>query len=142
MSHEEKNTWAFGIIAPLGFVAYLTLSYINGDGPLDPKGYLWPMIWSIIGAIVAGILAGIVIGIVDGTSGLRGAGRVDRRDKEIGWLGDRVGNSFITIGGSGAIVLCFIEAPHVYIANALYLCFILAAILQTITKLIAYRRGF
>lgn len=135
MSYEEKNTWAFGAIAPVGYVVYLVLAYLAGSGPLDAETYVWPMVWAIVGAITAGILAGIVIGMA-------GARRVDRRDKEIGWLGSRVGNSFIAIGGVAALILCFVEAPHVYIANALYLCFVLAAMLQAATKLAAYQRGF
>lgn len=142
MSHEEKNTWAFGLIAPLGYLAYVAMAYVVGDGPLDASSYVWPMVWAIIGAIVAGILAGIVIGIAGGVSGEKGAGRVDLRDKEIGWLGARVGNWLIEVGGVAALILCFVRAPHVYIANALYLAFVLAAMLQSITKLVAYRRGF
>lgn len=142
MSYEEKNTWAFAVIAPLGYAVYLTLAYLTGEGPLDASAYVWPMVSSIGGAIVAGILAGIMLGILGGASGQKGASRSDHRDREIGWLGDRVGNSFVVIGGVAALVLCFVEAPHVYIANVLYLCFVLAAILQSVAKLIAYRRGF
>lgn len=137
MSYEEKNTWAFGVIAALGYVVYLVWSFAAGGGPLDPSTYVWPMVWAIGVGIAAGILAGIVIG----ASGGRGGGRVDQRDKEIGWLGARVGNSFIVIGGVAALILCFVQAPHAYIANALYLCFVLAAILESVAKLVAYRRG-
>lgn len=142
MSYEEKNTWAFGIIAPIGYTVYIALTFVFGAGPLDAATYVWPMIWSIVGAIIAGIVAGILIGMVGGARHARGANRVDARDKEIGWLGSRVGNSFIVIGGIGALVLCFVEAPHSYIANVLYLGFVLAAILQSIAKLVAYHRGF
>lgn len=135
MSYEERNTWAFGAIAPVGYVAYLVLADLVGSGPLDAETYVWPMVWAIIAAIVAGILAGIVLGMA-------GSRRVDQRDKEIGWLGSRVGNSFIVIGGVVALILCFVEAPHVYIANVLYLCFVIAAMLQSATRIAAYRRGF
>lgn len=135
MSYEEKNTWAFGVIAPVGYVAYLVLAFVFGGGPLDAGTYVWPMVWAIGGAIVAGIVAGIVIGMA-------GPRRIDQRDREIGWLGERVGNSLIVIGGIVAIILCFIEAPQVYIANVLYLCFVLAAMLQAAAKLAAYREGF
>lgn len=142
VSYEEKNTWAFGVIAPIGYCFYLVLAYLTGDGPLDPVTFVWPMIWSIGGAILAGIVAGIVIGVVSGAGGAKHASRIDRRDQEIGWHGSRVGNSFIVIGGVSALVLCFVQSPHVYIANVLYACFVLAAILQSATKLVAYRRGF
>lgn len=135
MSYEEKNTWTFGVIAVVGYAAYLVLAYLAGNGPLDAATYAWPMVWAVAGAIVTGILAGMVIGMA-------GARRVDRRDKEIGWLGERVGGAFTVIGGVAALILCFVEAPQVYIANVLYLCFVLAALLQSATKLVVYRRGF
>ena len=142
MSYEEKNTWAFGVIAVLGYLVYLALTFVVGGGPLDGSTYIWPMIGTIGGAIVVGILAGIAIGIGDGIAGDKNPGKVDQRDKEIGWLGERVGNSFIVIGGIVALVLCFVQAPHAWIANVLYLGFVIAAILQSMTKLAAYRRGF
>lgn len=142
MSYEEKSTWAFAITAPVGYLVYLVLTFATGEGPLGTTSYIWPMVGTILGAIVVGILSGIVLGIVSGAMGDKHVGKADQRDKEISWLGDRVGNSFIVVGGVGALILCFIQAPHTYIANLLYLCFVLSAILQSVTKLIAYRRGF
>lgn len=143
MSYEEKNTWVFAFIAPLGYIAYLVLLFTQlGGRPLVEAEYVWPMAGSILGAIVAGIVGGILVGIVTGiVSGGRDRSTSDQRDKQIGRFGEQVGNSFIVIGGVGALLLCFIEAPHFWIANVLYLCFVLAAILSSIAKLIAYRRG-
>lgn len=143
MSYEEKNTWVFAFIAPLGLIVYLVLLFTQLDGrPLAEADYVWPMAGTILGAIVAGILGGIVVGIITGiTSGGKNGGQSDQRDKQIGRFGEQIGNSFIVIGGVGALILCFIEAPHFWIANLLYVCFVLAAILSSIAKLIAYRRG-
>ena len=138
MSYEEKNSWAYGVIAPVGYTVYLILAFATGDGPFGATSYIWPMVGTILGAIVAGILVGIVLGIANPKE----AGKADQRDREIGWLGDRVGNSLVVVGGVGALILCFVQAPHAYIANLLYLCFVLSAILQTVTRLVAYRRGF
>lgn len=135
MSYEERNTWAFIVIAPVGYALYLVLSFMTGGGPLDAETYVWPMAWAITGGIVAGILTGIVIGMA-------GSRRVDQRDKEIGWFGSRIGNMMIVLGGVGALILCFMDASQVYVANVLYLGFVLAAILQSAAKLVAYRRGF
>lgn len=141
MSYEEKNTWAFGIIAVLGYAVYLALTFILGGGPLDGATYIWPMIGTIGGAIVAGILAGIAIGIRDGIAGDKHPGKVDQRDREITWFGERVGNSMVVIAGIAALILSFVQAPHPWIANVLFLGFVLAAVLQTMAKLGAYHRG-
>ena len=142
MSYEEKNTWAFGVIATLGYLIYLALTFITGDGPLDGASYVWPMVGTIGGAIVVGILAGIVIGIASGIAGDKNPGKADQRDKEIGWFGERAGNSLVVIAGIVALILCFTQAPHAWIANVLYLGFVLSGILSTLVKLSAYHRGF
>ena len=45
------------------------------------------------------------------------------------------------IGGVSAMALAMFEAPHFWIANVLYLCFVLSAVLSSVTKIMGYRRG-
>jgi MFS family permease len=95
------------------------------------------MVWTIAGGIAAGILGGIVLGIASP----RQAGQRDERDREIGRFGERVGGGFVVIGGVVALVLALLSAEHFWIANVLYLCFVLSAVVQVIAKVVAYRRG-
>ena len=142
MSYEEKNTWVLAVLSPTVYIVYLVLVLSQlGGRPLAEADYVWPMVGTILGAIVAGILVAIVVGIVSGITSGKDAGKTDQRDKQIHRFGEQVGNSFIVIGGMGALVLCFISAPHFWIANLLFLCFVLAGILSSIAKLVAYRRG-
>lgn len=142
MSYQERNTWVFAVIAPLGYTVYLILLFSQlGGRPLAEADYVWPMVGTILGAIVAGILGGILVGIVSGIADPKEVGKSDLRDKQIGRFGEQVGNSFIVIGALGALILCFFAAPHFWIANLLYLCFVLAGILSGLAKLAAYRRG-
>jgi hypothetical protein len=140
MSYEEKNTWVFAVIAPLGYLVYLALLF-GGGQPFSATGYVWPMVGTILGAVVAGILGGIAVGIVTSVVSGEEAGKSDLRDKQINRFGEQIGNSFIVIGGVGALILCFVQAEHFWIANLLYLCFVLAGILSSVAKLIAYRKG-
>jgi hypothetical protein len=41
-----------------------------------------------------------------------------------------------------ALVLAMAEADHFWIANAVYLAFVLSALLGSAAKIVAYRRGF
>lgn len=143
MSYEEKNTWVFAFIAPLAFIVYLVLLFTQLDGrPLAEADYVWPMLGTILGAIVAGILGGIVVGIVTGiASGGKDDGKSDLRDKQINRFGEYIGSAFLVTGALGALVLAWFEAAHFWIANVLYLAFVLQAILSSIAKLVAYRRG-
>lgn len=139
MSYEEKGTWVLLTIAVGGYVVYLFLvlpQLLAGTlvGEID---WVTPMLWTIGGAILAGIVGRILVEIVAPSDSTKG----DIRDKEIDRLGERVGNSFVVIGGVGALVLAMFDVDTFWIANALYLGFVLSGMLSGITKLIAYRKG-
>lgn len=137
MSYQEKNTWAYGVIAALGYGAYLAvvLSRVDG-GPLTAVAYAGPMLATIGAAIAAGILAGIVLGATSPDRSVR-----DEREREIERMGERVGQSFLVLGGVAGLVLALLEADWFWIANALYLGFVLSALLSAAARLVAFRRG-
>jgi hypothetical protein len=139
MSYEEKGTWVYLVVAITGFTVYLFLvlpELLNGIA-VDEIDYVPAMLWTIGGAIVASIVLRILVEIVWPSGNTRG----DVRDKEIDRLGERVGNAFLVIGAIGALVLAMFEGGYFWIANVIYLCFVLSAILSSVTKVIVYRRG-
>jgi MFS family permease len=136
MSFEEKNTWAFGVIAIVGYVAYLVTVLSQATTPLADSAYIVPMLSTIGAAIAAGILAGILLGMSSARE------QKDERDRQIYRRGEYAGHAVVLAGAIGALLLAMIEAEHFWIANTVYLAFVLAAVLSSIVKLVAYRRGF
>ena len=65
----------------------------------------------------------------------------DVRDREIGRLGEGTGQSFVVIGAVAAMLMAMAGWDRFWIANVIYLCFVLSAILSSVTKVIVYRRG-
>lgn len=139
MSYEEKGTWVYLVVAVVGYTVYLSLvlPQLMGGVPVEEVDYVPVMLWTIGGAIVVTIVLRILVEIVFPSESTKG----DVRDKEIDRLGTRVGSSFIVIGALGALVLSMLEADWFWIANVIYLCFVLSALLESITRLVAYRRG-
>ena len=139
MSYEEKGTWLYLVVAVVGYTVYLSLvlPQLVGGVPVEDVDYVPIMLWTIGGAIVATIVLRILVEIVFPSESTKG----DVRDKEIDRLGTRVGSSFVVIGALGALVLAMLEADWFWIANVIYLCFVLSALLESITRLVAYRRG-
>ena len=135
MSLEERFTWVQGIIAIGGYVVYLVLLLGRAGGDLAATPYVDLMLWTIGGAIVAGILGGIVVGATTRHHGK------DARDREIYRRGEQVGMSLVVVGALGALVLAWVQADHFWIANALYLAFVLSGILGFVAKSVMYRRG-
>jgi hypothetical protein len=136
VAYEEKRAWIMLVVSVIAYVIYLVVILSRvGDGGLGEVAYVGPLLWSVGGAIGVGIVAGIVAGIP------KGAQR-DERDREIGRLGEYIGQSFVVIGSVGALVMSMLEVGYFWIANAVYLCFFLSAILGSVAKIVAYRRGF
>ena len=139
MSYEEKGTWVYLVIAVVGYTVYLALvlPQLLGGVPVEDVDYVPVMLWTIGGAIVVTIVLRILVEIVFPSESTKG----DVRDRDIDRLGTRVGSSFVVIGALGALVLSMLEAEWFWIANVIYLCFVLSALLESITRLVAYRRG-
>ena len=139
MTLEERRSWAFLLVALVAYGVYLaTVLARAASAPLVDVDYVTAMLVSIGGAIVAGIVINIVLGIF---TPRRDHAR-DVRDRDIARLGDRVGQAFLVIGGVAALLLAITEAPYFYIANVVYLCFVLSAVLSSVTRVVVYRRGF
>ncbi len=139
MSSEERNVWVFLVVAVLFYTAYVVVVLSRAQGaPLTEVAYVGPLLWSIGGAIVASIVGTIAVGLVNRRDGhLK-----DQRDKEIARLGERTGQSFVVIGALAAMALALLEVDWFWIANVIYLCFVLSAIVSSMTKLAAYRQDF
>jgi MFS family permease len=135
VSLEERLTWVQGVIAVGGFAVYLVLLFGRSSGDLAATPYVDLMLWTIGGAIIAGILGAIVVSILTRSQAK------DARDREIYRRGEAVGSAFVVIGALSALILSWLEIDHFWIANAVYLCFVLSGILGFIAKSVMYRRG-
>lgn len=138
MAFEEKRAWALAVISVVGYAVYVVL-VVNGAAgrPLVNAPYVTSMLWTIGLGTVAGIVSGIWFGIAARNDGLQ----ADERDREIGRIADNIGQSFVVIGGVSAMALAMAEVPHFWIANVLYLCFVLSAVLGSLAKIALYQRG-
>ncbi len=134
MDTEQKSSWIQLILAVAAYSTYLVLLLGRaGATPFPETPYVDLVLWTIGGSIIASIVLHIFF-----------APRMvkkDQRDREIGRFGEAMGTAFITIGALGALVLALFEFDHFWIANVVYLCFVLSAILSNIAKIVAYRSG-
>ena len=138
MTFEERSTWIYAAVALVSFVAYAAVIAGRAQGvPLRDVAYVAPMLWTIGSGIVATIAGNVLVaGIWRGDCGKR-----DVRDQEIGRFGERVGQSFVCIGGVAALALAMAKAEHFWIAHVTYVAFLLATLLGATMKILAYRRG-
>jgi hypothetical protein len=99
--------------------------------------YQRPLLTAVGAAIAMGIGGGIAISVASPKE----AGKSDQRDKDVSRFGEFVGGMILAVGMVVPFGLAIAEVPHFWIANAIYLVFVLSAICGTTVKLVAYRRG-
>ncbi len=139
MGFEEKRVWVLTVVSTIAYAIYVVVILGRaGSTALVDVPYISTLLWTFGGAIVAAIILHIALSIVSPED----AGQADQRDREIHRFGEYVGQSFLVMGGVAALILAMVEADHFWIANAVYLGFVLSAILSSVTKIIGYRVGF
>jgi hypothetical protein len=149
MPFEEKLTWVNLVVTALVAGVYFVLMLGQvGDVPAAEVAYQKPMLIavgvSVVLTIVGSILMGIGTGISMELSG-RSADDMDRkdeRDKDISRRGDVAGFYIVSAGALAVMALTMLEYDYFWIANALYLSFVVATLVSGVVKLVAYRRGF
>jgi len=138
VTHEEKRAWIMLVVSTVAYAAYVIIVLGRAEGrPLADVPYAAALLWTVGGAIAASIAAEIGIGVVTPR-----ASRVkDVRDREIGRLGEHVGQSFVIVGAVAAMLMAMAGWDRFWIANVVYLCFVLSAVLGSVAKVVMYRRG-
>jgi hypothetical protein len=139
MSSEEKRAWIMAVVTVIAYGAYVAVTLgRTGHTPLPEVPYIAAMLWSIGGAIVANIALVIVVAIASP----KDCDKKDERDREIYRFGEYVGQSFIVIGAVAALGMSMARLDYFWIANVIYLGFVLSAILGSVARIVAYHRGF
>ncbi|WP_412518809.1 hypothetical protein K8Z49_12110 [Actinomadura madurae] len=137
MALKEKRAWIMLTVSVCAYAAYLiAVLGRTGFGSLADEPYAATLLWSVGAAVAVSIALNIAVAIP-------AADRAkDQRDREINRVGEHIGQSFLVIGALAALVLALAEADHFWIANVIYLAFALSAVLGSVAKIFAYRRGF
>ena len=143
-------TWVNAVVSAIVPAVYFTIVLGQlAQVPASEIAYQRPMLIAIGVSIVLTILGSIAMGIGSGISAEimepgSGAdiGRTDERDVTIGRRGELVGYYVSSVGVVGAMALTMLEYDYFWIANTLYLAFVVAAVVSAAVELVAYRRGF
>ncbi|WP_433062889.1 hypothetical protein [Dactylosporangium sp. CS-033363] len=150
MSSEEQRAWIYAVVGLVVPAVYLTtvLSKVPGTD-VATISYVRPMLIatavaigaSIVLSILTAIFAGILTGITSGMAATKDLGRTDERDRAINRRGEYAGFYVMSIASLVPLGLALAEAEHFWIANSLYLAFVLAALTSAVVRIVAYRRG-
>ena len=138
MSYEEKGTWVYLVASAGAYVVYVVI--VLGrllHTPVAEVPYVSVLLWTTGASIVASIAGRILVE----TASPSDSRRADVRDKEIYRFGEYASRWFLVAGAAAALVMAMARWDYFWIANVIYLGFVLWAVGGSVLKLVAYRRG-
>src|SRR5579859_2783505 len=112
VSYEEKGTWVY-------LVPYVAV-----------------LLWTIGASIVASIVGRMLVESARPSD----SRRADVRDREIYRSGEYTSRWFL-VAAAAALLMAMARWDYFWIANVIYLGFVLWAVAGSVLKLVAYRRG-
>lgn len=140
MTFEEKSTWVGAIVAVGGFVAYLSALLARADGSDISEVPFFDLL--LIYGIGIPIVVTIVVVIVITAIWHRDSQTADQRDKAIDRHGEYVAGILLAVLMIVPFGLAIADVDNFWIANSMYLAFMISAVIGGIVKIVVYRRGF
>ncbi len=134
MTHQEKRAWIMLVTTLGSYLTYLIIIVGRAHGhPLPDVPYAATLLWTVGAAIVASIVLEMVVG------GPLRQRLKDVRDRQINRFGEYAGQSFVVIGAAAGMLMAMAGWHRFWIANVIYLCFALSAIVGSLAKILMYR---
>lgn len=149
MTAEERSVWVYLAVVAITSTAYFAVVIPRAvSQPIEDVSWITPMLWAL-GFSIAGTIVGSIVGSMSGAVGLairgiRPEGQLegDQRDKDIRRMGDQRAALAASSAMFVVLVLAMIGADLFWIGNTVFLAGTVGALLETVTKIRAYRRGF
>ena len=138
MSYEEKSTWVYLVTSAGAYAVYLAI--IAGrlaSTPAAQVPYVAVLLWTAGASMVANMAGRILVE----TASPSDSRRADVRDRDVSRFGEYASRWFLVAGAAVALVMAMAKVDYFWIANVIYLGFVLWAVGGSALKLVAYRRG-
>jgi hypothetical protein len=138
MSYEEKRTWVYLLSSAVAYGVYLVIVIERAlRTPVAQVPYVSALLWATGASIVASTVGQVLVETARPSDSRRG----DVRDREISRFGEYASRWFVIAGAAAALLMAIARWDYFWIANVIYLGFVLWAIVGSAVKLVAYRRG-
>ena len=138
MSYEEKGTWVYLLTSAGAYAVYLVIILVRlASIPAAEVPYVAVLLWTAGASIVANTVGRVLVETVSPSESRRG----DVRDRDVSRFGEYASRWFLVAGAAAALVMAMAKWDYFWIANVIYLGFVLWAVAGSALKLVVYRRG-
>ena len=138
VSYEEKGTWVYLVTSAGAYAVYLAIILGRvASTPAAQVPYIAVLLWAAGASMVANMAGRILVE----TASPSDSRRADVRDRDVSRFGEHASRWFLVAGAAAALVMAMAKVDYFWIANVIYLGFVLWAVAGSVLKLVAYRRG-
>ena len=138
MSYEEKGIWVYLVTSAAAYAVYLAIIVGRlASTPAAEVPYVSVLLWTAGASIVANTVGRVLVE----TASPSDSRRADVRDRDVSRFGEHASRWFLVAGAAAALVMAMAKTDYFWIANVIYLGFVLWAVAGSALKLVAYRRG-
>ena len=138
MSYEEKGIWVYLVTSAAAYAVYLAIIVGRlASTPAAEVPYVSVLLWTAGASIVANTVGRVLVE----TASPSDSRRADVRDRDVSRFGEYASRWFLVAGAAAALVMAMAKVDYFWIANVIYLGFVLWAVAGSALKLVACRRG-
>ena len=138
MSYEEKGVWAQLLSFVGAYIAYLAIVVPRlFHEPAAQVSYLPPLLVTTLAAVFVAMVVRSALELARPSD----TGKADVRDRDIKRFGEHASRWCLIGGAAAGLIGANARWDYFWIANVIYLGFVLWAVASSVLRLVAYRRG-
>jgi hypothetical protein len=138
MSYEEKGVWAYLLASSGAYVAYLAIVVPRLlHTSAAHVSYLVPLLVTTLASVVIATVVRSALEVAKPSD----SNKADVRDRDIARFGEHASRWCVVGGATAGLFMAISRWDYFWIANVIYLGFVLWAVVGSVLRLVAYRRG-
>ena len=138
MSYEEKGVWAYLFSSAGAYVAYLAIVVPRlVHTPAAHVSYLVPLLLTTLASVFIATVVRSALEVARPSD----SSKADVRDRDIARFGGYASRWCVVGGATAGFFGALVHWDYFWIANVIYLGFVLWAVVGSVVRLVAYRRG-
>ena len=138
MSYEERGVWAYLLSSAGAYLVYLAIVVPRlFHTPAAHVSYLLPLLVTTLAAVLLATVARSALEVARPSD----SSKPDVRDREIARFGEHASRWCLVGGAALGCFMAFRHWDYFWIANVLYSGLVLAAVVGSAFRVVAYRRG-
>jgi hypothetical protein len=138
MSYEERGVWVQLLSFSAGYVVYLAIVVPRlFHAPAAHVSYSPPLVVTALASALIAVLVRSALEVARPSD----SGKPDVRDRDIKRFGEHASRWCVIGGATAGLIGANAHWAYFWIANVIWLGFVLWAVVDSVLRLVAYRRG-